>query len=99
VLVIGSSIGGWLAMQMALADNEKGVTGLVLVDSAGVEIEGEPMRDFFSLDARGQAAYSFHDSEKFYVDPATLAPEELRRRAGNVATMRIIAGDPYMHDP
>jgi len=28
-----------------------------------------------------------------------LAPEELTRRADNMATMRTMAGDPYMHDP
>lgn len=97
VLVIGSSLGGWLAAELALRSSR--VTGLVLVDAGGIEVPGEPMRDFFTLDARGVAEYSFHDAEKFYVDPTTLPPEQLAGRWANMETMRVIAGDPYMHDP
>jgi len=43
---------------------------------------------------------SFHDSERvLYIDPPTLAPEELKRRTANMATRRAIAGEPCMHDP
>jgi len=96
VLVIGSSLGGWLAAELALRTSR--VTGLILVDAGGIEVPGEPMRNFFSLDARGVAEYSFHDSEKFYVDPTTLPPEQVAARRANSATMRTIAGDPYMRD-
>ncbi|CAN5247647.1 alpha/beta hydrolase [soil metagenome] len=97
VLVIGSSLGGWLAVELALRTPR--VTGLVLVDAGGIEVPGEPMRDFFALDARGVAEYSFHDADKFYVDPATLPAEQLAGRRSNMETMRVVAGDPYMHDP
>jgi pimeloyl-ACP methyl ester carboxylesterase len=99
VLVVGSSIGGWLAAEMAVGDREHRISGLVLVDAVGVEIIGEPIRDFFALDARGVAEYSFHDGGRFYVDPATLTPEQTARQRNNMATLRILAGDPYMHDP
>ncbi len=72
---------------------------LVLIDSVGVLVEGEPIRDFFALDARGVAEYSFHDAERFYLDPATISPEQAAQRSANMATMRVFAGDPYMHDP
>jgi pimeloyl-ACP methyl ester carboxylesterase len=98
VLVVGSSIGGWLAAEMAVGDREHRISGLVLIDAVGVEINGEPIRDFFALDARGVAEYSFHDSDRFYVDPATLPPEQTARQRANMATLRILAGDPYMHD-
>jgi pimeloyl-ACP methyl ester carboxylesterase len=99
VLVVGSSIGGWLAAEMAISDHERRISGLVLVDAVGVEIEGEPIRDFFALDARGVAEYSFHDGDRFYNDPATLPPEQIARQQANIATLRVLAGDPYMHDP
>lgn len=99
VTVIGSSLGGWIAAEMALQDASARVGSLVLIDSGGIEVAGAPMRDFFALDARGVAEYSFHDSERFYTDPATIAPEQLARQRANMATMRIYAGDPYMHDP
>jgi pimeloyl-ACP methyl ester carboxylesterase len=99
VLVIGSSIGGWIGADMAVRDDAGLISGLVLIDSVGVLVEGQPIRDFFSLDARGVAEYSFHDAERFYVDPATVPPEQAAQRDANMATMRVFAGDPYMHDP
>ncbi len=99
VLLVGSSIGGWLAAEMALDDRQQRISGLVLIDAVGVEIEREPIRDFFALDARGVAEYSFHDADRFYVDPATLPVEQIARQRANIATLRVLAGDPYMHDP
>jgi pimeloyl-ACP methyl ester carboxylesterase len=97
VLVIGSSIGGWIAADLALLTDR--VTGLVIIDGAGIEVPGEPMRDFFALDARGVAEYSFHDAERFFRDPALLTPEQAAVQRANMQTMRAVAGDPYMHDP
>jgi pimeloyl-ACP methyl ester carboxylesterase len=97
VLVIGSSLGGWIAADLAL--RSKRVSSLVLVDAGGIEVPGEPMRDFFALDPRGVAEYSFHDAQKFYVDPSTLPAEQVAARRANSETMRVLAGDPYMHDP
>ena len=72
---------------------------LVLMDSVGVDIPGLPIRDFFALDARGVADYSFHDGNRFYVDPTEVPAEQLAARQANMATMRVLAGHPYMHDP
>ena len=99
VLVVGSSLGGWIGSEMALRDGADRITGLVLIDAVGVEVEGEPIRDFFALNPREVAEYSFHDSEKFYMDPATLTPEQAAVQQANMATMRFVAGDPYMNDP
>jgi pimeloyl-ACP methyl ester carboxylesterase len=99
VLVVGSSLGGWIAAEMALRDSEGSITGLVLIDAVGVQVETEPITDFFALDARGVAEHSWHDPDRYYVDPADLPSEELARRQANMATMRVLAGDPYMHDP
>jgi len=99
VLVVGSSLGGWIAAEMALNADRERIGRLVLIDSVGVDVPGQPIRDFFALDARGVADYSFHDGNRFYVDPATLPSEQLATRQANMATMRAFAGDPYMHDP
>jgi pimeloyl-ACP methyl ester carboxylesterase len=99
VLIIGSSLGGWIGGEMALRDDGDLVGGLVLIDAVGVHVGGQPIRDFYALDARGVAEYSYHDPDRFYVDPATVPAEQAERRAANMATMRIFAGDPYMHDP
>ncbi|RAJ46847.1 pimeloyl-ACP methyl ester carboxylesterase [Kitasatospora sp. SolWspMP-SS2h] len=105
VLVVGSSLGGWIGAEMALRDTGTGagggavVGGLVLIDAVGIRVDGEPLTDVFALDARGLAEHSWHDPDRHFVDPATLPPAELARRRSNLATMRALAGDPYMHDP
>jgi pimeloyl-ACP methyl ester carboxylesterase len=99
VLVVGSSLGGWIAAEMAVRDSEGSISGLVLIDAVGVQAETEHITDFFALDARGVAEHSWHDPDRYYLDPAGLPADELARRQANMATMRILAGDPYMHDP
>jgi pimeloyl-ACP methyl ester carboxylesterase len=84
---------------MAIRDDGGRITGLVLIDAVGVEVAGEPIRDFFALDARGVAEYSYHDADRFYVDPATVSEEQAARQRANMAAMRVVAGEPYMHDP
>jgi pimeloyl-ACP methyl ester carboxylesterase len=99
VLVIGSSLGGWIGADMASTGKAGLITGLILIDAAGIEVDGEPIRDFFALTAREVAEYAYHDADRFYVDPATVPPERAAAQQANMATMRILAGDPYMHDP
>lgn len=98
VVVVGSSLGGWIGAELAAHDDGGRIAHLVLVDAVGIDVPGEPITDFFALDARGVAEHSFHDSERFFTDPATLPPAELARMGGNRTTMQALAGDPYMHD-
>jgi pimeloyl-ACP methyl ester carboxylesterase len=97
VLVIGSSMGGWIASEMAVRDGAGRITGLILIDGVGINVDAHPIRDFFALDARGVAKYAWHDSDRFYVDPATVPAEQSARTKANMATLRVIAGD--MYDP
>ena len=98
VLVVGSSLGGWIGAEMAARDDAGRISGLILLDAVGVAVDGQPIRDFFALDARGIAEYSFHDADRFYVDPVTVPAEQAARQRANMATMRVVAGEPYMHD-
>ncbi|MFJ1974687.1 alpha/beta fold hydrolase [Streptomyces sp. NPDC087903] len=99
VLVVGSSLGGWTAAEMAVRDTAGIITGLVLIDAVGVDVPGEPIRDFFALDARGIADYAWHDSDRYFQDPTLLPPEQLAAMQANMATLRALAGDPNMYDP
>ncbi|MFJ9818510.1 alpha/beta fold hydrolase [Streptomyces sp. NPDC101151] len=99
VLVVGSSLGGWIAADMATADTEGLISGLVLMNAVGIEVDGEPVRDFFALDARGVAEYAYHDSERFYVDPATVPAERRATVQANMAALRLFSGGPAMADP
>jgi pimeloyl-ACP methyl ester carboxylesterase len=99
VLLVGSSLGGWIAAEMAVRDDTGLIGALVIIDGVGITVDRHPIRDFFALDPRGVAEFSYHDPERFYVDPATLTDEQRTQRIGNVASLRALAGDPYMHDP
>lgn len=99
VLVVGSSLGGWTAAEMAVRDTAGVISGLVLVDAVGVRVPAEPVTDVFALDARGLAEHSWHDPAPFLAAMADTPPAEAARRQADLATMRVLAGDPYMHDP
>jgi pimeloyl-ACP methyl ester carboxylesterase len=99
VLVVGSSVGGWIGAEMAWRDVGGLIGGLVIIDGTGVLIPEEPMPDFFALTPRGIAEHSYFDPDKFFVDPATLPAERVATMRGNIATLKAIAGEPYMHHP
>ncbi|MEA2668557.1 MAG: hypothetical protein QOJ33_1491 [Chloroflexota bacterium] len=91
VTVIGNSIGGWIAAEMALLDTSR-VASFVLVDAVGIEVPGHPIADFFSLSPRQVAEISYHDPDRFGIDPSKLSPEALQAMAGNRATLAVYAG-------
>jgi pimeloyl-ACP methyl ester carboxylesterase len=102
-VVVGSSIGGWIALEMAVqaaADVRlAGVLGaVVVIDGVGAVIDGESMADFFALDARGLAEAAWHDPERGYRDPLALTAEQRAIQQSNGRTMVAIAGRS-MGDP
>jgi pimeloyl-ACP methyl ester carboxylesterase len=103
VVVVGSSIGGWIALEMALQaagdDRYDGVLGAVVdIDGVGAVVDGEPVVDFFALDARGLAEVAWHDPDRGYLDPALLTDEQRAVQRSNAETMGVVAGRG-MSDP
>ncbi len=98
VVVVGSSVGGWIGAELALRDAAHRIRGLILIDSGGVEIAGQPITNVSGMTPEELAAVSFHDATKFPPRPAP-TPEGLAILAGNAAALDAYAGDPYMHDP
>jgi pimeloyl-ACP methyl ester carboxylesterase len=90
VTVIGNSIGGWIAAEMALLDTSR-ISSFVLVDAVGIVVPGHPIADFFSLTPRQVAEISYHDPDRFGIDPSKLSPEALKVMAGNRATLGVYA--------
>src|SRR5580704_7793391 len=44
VTVIGNSIGGWIAAELALLGSPR-ISGIVLLDAVGIAVEGHPVAD------------------------------------------------------
>jgi pimeloyl-ACP methyl ester carboxylesterase len=98
VLVIGSSMGGWIASAMALRDTTR-LSGLVLVDAAGIQVEGHPIADVSSLTPDELSALSFHNPAAFRIDPATVSPEQAEARAANIRALYVYDQGQGMGDP
>jgi pimeloyl-ACP methyl ester carboxylesterase len=97
VTVVGNSIGGWIAAEMALLESPR-VSGAIIIDAAGIEVPGHPIADFFSLTIDQVFQLSFHNPEPFRIDPTTLPPAAQAVAAGNRAALAVYAGTS-MSDP
>jgi pimeloyl-ACP methyl ester carboxylesterase len=101
VTVVGNSIGGWIAAEMAVTGSPR-ISGLVLVDAVGIEVSGHPVVDFFSLNLDQVAQLSYHDPIKFRIDPTAMPPAQREIMAGNRAALAAYAGtamvDPTLNE-
>ncbi|HTZ92469.1 MAG TPA: alpha/beta hydrolase [Streptosporangiaceae bacterium] len=101
VCVIGNSIGGWIAAELALAESsapDGRVSSVVLVDAAGLQIGTAPIPDFFALTLDQVMDLSYFNPDAFRIDPAALPPERAAALAANRAALRVYAGTE-MADP
>ena len=58
VTVVGNSMGGWIAAEMALLGLSR-VSNFILIDAVGINAEGHPIADFFSMTPRQIAEASY----------------------------------------
>jgi pimeloyl-ACP methyl ester carboxylesterase len=99
VLVVGSSVGGWIAAEMAVRDADHRISGLVLIDAVGIAVDGEPILNVFEVAPPSVFAATFYDAAKFAPDVAGMTAERVALQRSNMATLHALAGEPYMHDP
>lgn len=69
VTVLGNSFGGWLAAEIALLGSPR-VSGAVIVDGIGIEVEGHPVTSVAGLAPADLQKLSFHDPRKAPAPPA-----------------------------
>jgi pimeloyl-ACP methyl ester carboxylesterase len=98
VTVIGNSIGGWVAAELALLNSPR-VSRLVLLDAVGIEVDRHPVADVSTLSVPEIMALSFHDPAPFRIDPATLPDAQMAIMAANSAALAVYAGPAAMTDP
>ena len=98
VTVIGNSVGGWIAAELALLGSSR-VGRMVLLDAVGVAVQGHPVADVSGLSLPEIQALSFHDPAPFQIDPAAIPEAQKANVAANAATLAVYAGSPAMADP
>ena len=99
VLVIGSSLGGWIAMEMAVRDISR-IKALVLVSPAGIRAPGVQPADTFLMSPEGLARQLVHDPKLAaarLAEPVT--PESIDISLKNRHTTARLAWEPRFHDP
>lgn len=82
VTVVGNSIGGWLAAEMALLASPR-ISSVVLVDAVGLTSSSHPIVDFFSLTIDEVTELSYADPDRFRTDVHALPEAARRAMVGN----------------
>jgi pimeloyl-ACP methyl ester carboxylesterase len=98
VLLVGNSLGGWVAAEMALHASRR-VQGIVLMNCPGIDATAEGL-GIFNIGAvppAERAAYSFHDPKRFALPPAE--PEAAAQLGENIKTNILYGGEPNGVDP
>jgi pimeloyl-ACP methyl ester carboxylesterase len=99
--LIGCSVGGWIAAEMATKAPER-FGKLIFVGPVGVKTGSADrldVPDVFALPAAELDSLIFRDPKKMARDPALLSDEELTIAVRNRETLALIAWEPYMHNP
>jgi pimeloyl-ACP methyl ester carboxylesterase/quercetin dioxygenase-like cupin family protein len=97
VTVIGNSIGGWIAAEIALLANPR-VSGVVLVDAAGLQIDTNPIADFFTLTMDQVVDLSYFRPDAYRINVDALPEAQKAAMAANRTTLRTYGGTT-MADP
>jgi pimeloyl-ACP methyl ester carboxylesterase len=101
VCVIGNSIGGWIAAELALAESpapDGRVSACVLVDAVGLQLDATPTADFFALTMDEVFDVSYYNPDAFRIDPATLTDERKAAQFANRQAL-LLYGGKSMADP
>ncbi|MBG04915.1 MAG: hydrolase [Rhodospirillaceae bacterium] len=101
VLLIGASIGGWTAAELATKSTAR-LSRLVLIGAPGIKVGPRDKLDIPDVFAMAPAEFEnrlFHNPEKYHPDFSNMSDEELSIVARNRQTLALIAWEPYLHNP
>jgi pimeloyl-ACP methyl ester carboxylesterase len=99
--VVGSSFGGWIALEMCVRSVER-IGRLVLIDTIGVKFGGREQRDIadiYALPADEVLRRTFFAAERAALDYSALDDREAASIASDRAATALYGWRPYMHDP
>lgn len=98
-IVVGSSIGGWLALEIAVRSTAR-IGALSLIGPSGIYVEGEKRGDMFLWTPEERVRNLFHDqalAERMLAQPMT--PEAQEVAVKNGFTVAKLAWEPRLFDP
>jgi len=99
VLLIGSSLGGWLGAEIALRDAARRVAGLVIINGVGVDVAGHPITNITGFTPQQLAQAAFHDPAKFGAGAPPPTPERIAMMRANAAATVFFSSETYGYDP
>jgi pimeloyl-ACP methyl ester carboxylesterase len=100
-VVIGASLGGWIAAELAVKCTAR-LGRLVLVAPLGIKVgdrETRDIPDIWALDPDEVVRLQWADPARAAVDYTALQEERVRVIARNREATALYGWDPYMHDP
>lgn len=99
VMVIGNSIGGWIAAEMALRDIHGRVKSMVLLNANGIRPDGpDQVTDIRGLPPQAIGKLSFHNPA-LRPGLAALSEEQRATMAANQQVLALYAGKDFMFAP
>lgn len=101
VLLVGSSFGAWIAMELAIKNTQR-ISQLVLLDPVGAKFgsrETSDVADIFAVPQPKLHELAFHDVAKAQRDYASFSDDDLAIIARNRQSSALYAWNPYMHNP
>jgi pimeloyl-ACP methyl ester carboxylesterase len=99
VMVIGNSVGGWIAAEMALRDIHGRIGSMVLLNANGIRPDrADQVTDIRTLPPAAIGQLAFYNPA-LRPDPATMSPEQRAATAANQQALAVYAGKDFMFAP
>lgn len=101
VVLVGSSFGGWIALEICVRSVAR-ISRLVLIDPVGVKFGGREDRDIvdvYALPEDERQRRTFYHPERELPDYAALDDDALIAIARDRSATALYGWRPYMHDP
>jgi len=100
-LVIGASLGGWIAAQMSVMDTSR-IGALALINTVGIrtkERDQADLADIFTMPDSLILEALYCDTERFAPNFANMDDTKLEEYARNREAVALYGWKPYLHDP
>ena len=99
--VVGCSIGGWIAAEMATKTPQR-IRRLVMVAPVGIKTgpsDRLDIPDIFAMPEAELAKLLYHDPARMQVDRTKMSDAELSIMFRNRETLALLTWEPWMHNP